>query len=188
VGPLALAQPETVTRQFQTNAFGPLLLIQLLLPAMRAQGAGRIVSVGTVVALTPLPLLGLYSSSKAAAAALTDALRLECHSFGIRAITVIPGTVRTNFDHAALARTRAQHHDERAPYRQAAERMEEMLGRSTTRGMPPSLVAQRIAHALETRRPRSCYLVGLEGRLLYHGLPWLPRTVRDLLLRRSLGL
>src|SRR5438477_1445825 len=67
------------------------------LPAMIERGQGRILNVSSVSGRVPAPLLGAYHASKYALEALSDALRMELHPFGIRVVVVEPGTIRTEF-------------------------------------------------------------------------------------------
>lgn len=81
----------TVRDIFETNTFGTMATMQAVLPGMRARGAGTIVNVTSSVTLMSLPLLSVYSASKAAINALTGAAAHELKEFGIRAHVVIPG-------------------------------------------------------------------------------------------------
>ena len=82
---------ETVRRLFETNTFGTFAMIRAVLPQMREKGAGVIVNVSSSVTLKPLPLLPIYTASKAAVNAYTECLALELAPLGIRARLVLPG-------------------------------------------------------------------------------------------------
>lgn len=76
---------------FETNVLGTFAMIQAVLPGMRERGQGVIVNVTSSVTLKPLPLLSVYTGSKAAVNAFTESLALELAPFGIRAHVVLPG-------------------------------------------------------------------------------------------------
>lgn len=82
---------ETVARVFDTNTFGTFEMIRAILPGMRARGEGVIVNVTSSVTLKPLPLLPIYTASKAAVNAYTECLALELAPVGIRVRLVLPG-------------------------------------------------------------------------------------------------
>jgi NAD(P)-dependent dehydrogenase (short-subunit alcohol dehydrogenase family) len=90
-------------RQFETNVFGPMRLAQLVLPAMRAQGWGRIVVIGSMGGRLTFPGGGWYHATKYALEALCDALRFEVHGFGVDVVLVEPGLIRSGFSDAAAA-------------------------------------------------------------------------------------
>jgi NAD(P)-dependent dehydrogenase (short-subunit alcohol dehydrogenase family) len=92
----------TVRDIFETNTFGTMAMIQAVLPGMRARGAGTIINVTSSVTLMPLPLLSVYTASKAAINALTGSMAHELKEFGIRAHVVLPGrSPETSFSTSA---------------------------------------------------------------------------------------
>ncbi len=70
--------PMTAARElFETNALGTMAMTQAVLPQMRERRAGVIVNVTSSVTLRPLPLLSVYTASKAAVNAFTESLALR---------------------------------------------------------------------------------------------------------------
>lgn len=82
---------DTVREVFETNTFGTLAMTQALLPQFRARRAGAIVNVSSSTTLLALPLLSVYTASKAAVNAFTESVALELAEFGIRVSLVLPG-------------------------------------------------------------------------------------------------
>ena len=80
-----------------TNFFAPLRLTQAVLPLFREQGHGVIVNVASVASTIGYPLTAMYSASKSALAAWSDALAAEVAGFGVRVTCVEPGGLRTRF-------------------------------------------------------------------------------------------
>jgi len=100
---------ETMRALFETNLFGPVALMQAVLPQMRERRAGVIVNVSSSVKLKPLPLLSAYTASKAALNALTEVSSLELSAFDIRVRIVLPGRApTTGFGDTARARIQQQ--------------------------------------------------------------------------------
>src|SRR5436305_14634323 len=80
-------------QMFETNALGPLRVIQAVLPAWRKRGSGVIVNVSSVSGRVSSPLGAAYSASKFALEALTESLHLEVRHFGIRCVLIEPGAI-----------------------------------------------------------------------------------------------
>ncbi len=97
-----------VREVFATNTFAAMAMIQAVLPQFRLRGAGVIVNVTSSVTLKPLPLLAVYTASKAAINAFSESLALELEPFGIRVRLVIPGLApSTRFGENAKRRTQS---------------------------------------------------------------------------------
>jgi NAD(P)-dependent dehydrogenase (short-subunit alcohol dehydrogenase family) len=96
---------ETVREIFETNIFGAMALTRALLPQFRQRGEGAIVNISSSVTLATLPLLSVYTASKAALNALSESLALELQPFGVRVSLVLPGrSPETPFSRNALPR------------------------------------------------------------------------------------
>ena len=93
---------DEVRRMFELNLLAPLGLTQLVLPHMRRQRSGCVVNVSSMGGEVMLPWIPLYCASKFALSATTSALRSELAGSGIRAMTVCPGYVATEFKANAL--------------------------------------------------------------------------------------
>lgn len=84
--------PMEVTRDvFETNTLGTIAMTQAVLPQFRERRGGVIVNVTSSVTLRALPLLSVYTASKAAVNAFTDSVALELEPFGVRVRVVMPG-------------------------------------------------------------------------------------------------
>jgi NAD(P)-dependent dehydrogenase (short-subunit alcohol dehydrogenase family) len=82
--------------QFDTNFFGVLRMCREVLPGMRRRSGGLIINISSVAGLVPLPYQSMYSASKYAVEAVTEAIRMETKPFGIRAVLIEPGDTKTN--------------------------------------------------------------------------------------------
>lgn len=187
-GPLEEARPDEIRRQFETNTFSPLRMAQLVLPAMRAQGSGRIVNVSTMGGRVVIPFIGLYNASKFALEAMSDALRMETRPFGVRVILIEPGGVRTNFNAVATQNAQRFATDTTSPYHHYFEPLNRFITQATASSSPPETVAKVILHALTTRNPRARYVATLDARLMLAVMLRLPDGIRDALWGRLLGL
>lgn len=96
---------DTAREIFETNTFGTMAMIQAVLPQFREKQAGVIVNVTSSVTLKSLPMLPVYTASKAAVNAFTESLALELAPFNIRLSLVLPGkSPETRFGENARSR------------------------------------------------------------------------------------
>ncbi|MBK0052753.1 SDR family NAD(P)-dependent oxidoreductase [Stenotrophomonas sp. S39] len=109
--PVELTPLETARQLFETNVMGTLAVTQAFLPQMRARRSGVIVNVTSMVTMKALPLVGVYSASKAAVNAFTEFLSLEVEPLGVRVCLVLPGrSPGTSFGANALKLPSALRH------------------------------------------------------------------------------
>ncbi len=90
------ADRAAVERNFATNFFGKLNMIEAFAPVIAANGGGAIVNTLTLVALASMPSLSVYNASKAAAWSMTQSIRATLAGSNIRVIGVFPGAVDTD--------------------------------------------------------------------------------------------
>ncbi|OYR48689.1 MULTISPECIES: SDR family oxidoreductase [unclassified Halorubrum] len=102
-GPIEDVSTAAVHEQFDVNVYGPHRLTKAVLPAMRRERDGTIVNVSSVAGRVSFPGGGVYSGSKFAVEAMSDALRNEVAEHGIDVVVVEPGPVKTNFSKRAQA-------------------------------------------------------------------------------------
>ncbi|PWE32514.1 short-chain dehydrogenase [Maritimibacter sp. 55A14] len=149
---------------FEANFFGWHELTRRVIPAMRAQGSGRIVQCSSVLGFSALKWRGAYVSTKYALEGLTDALRLEMAETGIRVILIEPGPVTSKI------RQNSRPHFEKwidwANSARAEQYRETLLRRlykdkskKDSFELPPEAVTKKLVHALEHPRPQPRYYV-----------------------------
>ena len=97
IGALEDIPMEEVKAHFETNLFGPIRVMQDVLPIMRMQGNGIIVNISSMGGRIAFPLSSTYSGTKFALEAISDSLSYEVEQFGIKIIVIEPGVVKTNF-------------------------------------------------------------------------------------------
>ena len=94
---------EEIRRQFETNFFGTVRMIQHVLPYMRQQKSGVIINFSSIAALATAEGSAFYGASKCAVEGLSDGLRKEAGPLGIKVIVVEPGPFRTDFFGRSIA-------------------------------------------------------------------------------------
>lgn len=168
-GPVEEVPIDEWRRQFDTNLFGMVRLIQLALPKMREQRWGRIVNVSSIGGRLVFPGGGPYHASKWAVEAMSDALRFEVKPFGVRVSIVEPGIIRTKFGETAVA-TVTEHGGD-GPYAVLSKSVAERTagayeGPMAMMSAGPESVARVIERAIKRRSPRPRYRVTVGGRMI----------------------
>lgn len=164
---------EEARLQLDVNLLGVMRVCRAVLPSMRRQRSGVIINISSLGGLFGLPFQGLYSASKFALEGLSESLRLETRTFGIRVVLVEPGDVQTAItSNRVLARAAL----EGSPYRDTFQRVLGIVGKDEAHGVSPSEVAAVVARIAGSRRPRLRYTVGHPSQrlmaLLKRTLPW----------------
>lgn len=162
-GPIEGVKLADWRRQFETNVFGPVRLIQECLPLLR-ESKGRIVNVSSVAGRIASPFLGPYSSSKFALESISDSLRRELIRQGIKVSLVEPGPVATPFWEKSktegLQKIGAYDSELQNIYATSLEKFRKRLELAERNADPAQIVVKAIEHALTSRLPRTRYPVG----------------------------
>ncbi|KPP83296.1 MAG: putative short-chain dehydrogenase [Rhodobacteraceae bacterium HLUCCO07] len=174
---------------FEANLFGVHDLTRRVIPVMRTQGHGRIVNCSSVLGLVPMRWRGAYVATKFALEGLTDVLRIEMRDTPLHVITIEPGPVTSKIRENSIP------HFERWIDWESSARAEQyrdsLLKRLyTARGpdrfeLPASAVTRKLAHALESRRPRPRYYVTTPTYLMGAARRILPTRALDWLISRG---
>lgn len=133
---------EEATAVFDANLFGLLRTIRAVLPHMRAQRAGRIVNVSSVLGFLPAPYMALYSASKHAVEGFSETLDHEVRQFGVRVTLVEPSFTKTNLDVNAPATA-----EKIAAYAQELTVVSQAIQKNVQKAPAPDGVAATIVNA-----------------------------------------
>ncbi|HST58733.1 MAG TPA: SDR family NAD(P)-dependent oxidoreductase [Longimicrobium sp.] len=87
--------PENFRAQVETNLFGPVNVTRAVLPVMRAQRAGLVVTISSAAGITGQAFVSAYAASKFGVEGWMESLAPEVAPFGIRTMLVEPGFFRT---------------------------------------------------------------------------------------------
>jgi NAD(P)-dependent dehydrogenase (short-subunit alcohol dehydrogenase family) len=160
-------------------------LARLALPGMRTAGRGRIVNVSSIMGRTTTPLTGWYQGAKHALEGASDALRLEVAGAGVQVVLVEPGGFKTSI-WEDLERDIDKRGDSR--YGSAYRRTQQLMKLSSPIMGEPQQCAKVIANAIASRRPRARYLVGIDAVALAAADRFTPTSLKDRVVRLTLGL
>ena len=92
----------TWNKMMDVNLNAAFYLLRAVVPVMRAAGHGRIIAIASRQAVQPAANVGAYSASKAALVSLVQTVALENKDKNIRANVILPGTMDTAANRAAM--------------------------------------------------------------------------------------
>lgn len=135
-------------RCMEVNLFGAVRVLQAFLPSMKAARSGTVVQISSVLGKVSVPYTSGYNASKYALNAVTEALRLEVAPFGIKVVSVYPGSTESNFRSNSLGQVG--------------------VPKVRTGKVPASAVAQRVLRAVE-KGERDVYVSFRDAALCWAG-------------------
>jgi len=164
-GALEATPLEEIHKVMNINVVGLLTVTKGFLPMLRAS-QGRIINIGSTAGYLASPGASVYSGSKFAVRAITNALRLELHHFGIKVILVSPGAIESAiWDKGKKYRQALQYSVDPdisnlyGPLRRFGDSLYTDMKR-----IPASEVAKIIADALIKKHPKRHYIVGKDAK------------------------
>lgn len=192
MGPLALQPLDQFKAHFDVNVFGLLAASQAFLPLLgtdeaRIGAPGRIVNITSVGGKLASPFLGAYTATKHAVESITDSLRRELVLFGIDAIAVGPGAVKTPiWDKAETLNSDNPYG--KSPWANSIDKFSERMLQGGKTGLEPIVVAKAIESALGDAKPKARY-APVPDKLTNFTLPMLlPKRTVDKFFWKAFGL
>ena len=148
-------------KQFETNFFSVVRIIQEVTPIMRKQSSGFIVNISSVAGRIGLPGSPAYISSKFALEGLGECLRYELGMFGIKTTLIEPGVIKTNFfDSMKIPDSKTD-----PKYKQLTDKMLAGLKMMVELGTAPSQVADVVIKAIHDEESLPRYIVGTDAAM-----------------------
>ncbi|HNR32341.1 MAG TPA: glucose 1-dehydrogenase [Candidatus Hydrogenedentes bacterium] len=127
-GPIIAAPEAAYDKTFEVNCKGYFLVAQRAAQMMVEQNGGSIINVASIEGLTPSPMMGVYSMTKAAVVMLTKALARELGGSNVRCNCLCPGLTETYFSKVLIDTPEIHdHYIQRAPLGRHAQ-PDEMVG------------------------------------------------------------
>lgn len=181
LGAVEEATTEEALALFETNFFGVHRLCRAVLPGMRARGSGRLVTIGSMAGFLPMPFEPFYGASKHALEGYVESLDFEIAPFGLRALLIEPGYVKTSFsaNRAATATTIAA-------YARMRSGIARSLERGVSKGTTPDAVARAVETAITARRPAFRTRVGTDAHTMHLLRRFMPRPIFNMGMRTRL--
>jgi NAD(P)-dependent dehydrogenase (short-subunit alcohol dehydrogenase family) len=148
-------------KQFETNFFSIVRIIQEVAPIMRNQNSGSIINISSVAGRMGLPGSPAYISSKFALEGLGECLRYELGQFGIKTTLIEPGVIKTNFfESMKIPDSKTD-----PKYKELTDHILSGLKMMVQMGTPPSQVAEVIIKAIHDDEMLPRYVVGADAAM-----------------------
>ncbi|MCW6034266.1 oxidoreductase [Pantoea sp. JK] len=185
VAPAAVEESsvEQAKHIFDTNFLGIVRLSRAVIPHMRRQGSGRIINIGSILGIVPLPYVALYAASKHAVEGYTGALDHELRTQGIRVSVIEPAYMKTQFEANNIeADAKLQEYD------QIRAKLTKVVSKAMAEAESPDMVADVVVKAAQTLRPKVRYTAERLAGQLNFILRFAPASFLDKVVRKSLQL
>ena len=153
--------PEQIARQIATNLIGPMNVARAVLPVMREQRSGSVVSISSTAGIVGQEFCSAYAASKFGLEGWMESLRFEIEPFGIHTMIVEPGFFRTELltnESTAYADLSIDDYAERTAQTRPA--WEAMSGKQTN---DPAKLAKALITVVDQERPPLRWVAGADA-------------------------
>ena len=157
--PIEKLSEEFLRTVFETNFFGAMRMMRLVVPTMRQARTGAIVNISSISGRLAGAGNSAYAGSKFALEAASEVLAQEVRRFNIRVVIIEPGVIQT-----PIFKESRSEPDPNSPYYEFALRSSRMFAERLENPSPPELVAETIQLSLETDQPKLRYVVGEDAK------------------------
>lgn len=162
---------------WEVNYFAFVAMAQQLLPHI-AEVKGKIVAIGSMASVAPIPFDAHYSASKSALNTFAAVLQQEVAPYGVYVTVVLPGGTATGFSFKRLV----YDSEHCGKYYAESQKSAFTLGKMEQTGMPPAKAAELIQRHID-RRMGLFYPVGAVNGVTYLACKHLPQAVKSLTIR-----
>ena len=152
---------DLICKQFETNLFGHIELINLFIPFMRQHNEGRIIFNSSVLGLVSLPFSSAYNATKFAMEAFARSLRLELRKTNIKVSLIEPGPIESKFNINALKKLKLLKIEKSVYQKKYYKMMKNLENERNFFTLPGLSVAKKVYTALKSNQPKSQYFVTL---------------------------
>jgi NAD(P)-dependent dehydrogenase (short-subunit alcohol dehydrogenase family) len=153
--------PEQMERQLSTSLIGPMNVSRAILPVMRKQRSGLIITISSTAGLTGFEFGTAYAASKFGLEGWMQSLQAEVEPFGINTITVNPGFFRTELlteESTNFAERTIDDYNERR-----AKQMEFWKGYNGQQSGDPAKLAQALITISSQDKPPLRFMAGADA-------------------------
>ncbi len=171
-----------------THFWGMANLTKKFLPLLRKYGSkypnqARIINVGSVGSISAFPFIQFYNAAKFAILGFTESLRLELAPFGVKAIVIVPGSVKTSIwkrtDDAVQESISKLTTEGKELYQYNIKQASKLSASMEKSGINPDNAAKVFKKALEDSNPPLKYFIGKDAKAVNFMVKYLPDSLRQ---------
>ncbi|KAJ7641555.1 NAD-P-binding protein [Roridomyces roridus] len=182
--PVAITDMEldSVRGIFEVNLFAPMVLVKEFSNLLIAAGDARIIHIGSISGIMPVPFSAAYNASKAGLHSFCNTARVELAPFNVKVINILTGGVQSNI-------SRGGNLPDSSLYKCMEDLYQEKRINASQRGATPtdSYAAIVVAEAMKVN-PRAWVWAGKNSWLVWFMDTFLPRTAFDSLMNKTFGM
>ena len=153
--------PDDFRAQVETNLFGPLNVTRAVLPVMRAQRSGLVVTISSTAGITGIEFTSAYAAAKFALEGWMESLAPEVAPYGIRTMLVVPGFFRTDLltpESTSYAKPSIEDYTERTKQTVAS-----WSGMNGLQGGDPAKLAKALIQLIGSDKPPLRWAAGADA-------------------------
>jgi NAD(P)-dependent dehydrogenase (short-subunit alcohol dehydrogenase family) len=150
--------PGQMRRQFETNVFGPMNVTRAVLPVLRGQRAGHIITISSTAGLVGMEFTSAYAASKFAVEGWMESLHYDVEPYGIHTTVVEPGYFRTELLTEGSTNWPELSIGDYAP--RTAPRIEGMKGMNGRQPGDPAKLARALLTIADQDKPLQRFVAG----------------------------
>ncbi len=154
-GPVELTGIDDIQLQLNVNFLGVVRVTQAVLPIMRQQSKGMIISISSIGGLIGLPFQGFYSASKFAIEGFCQSLYHEVKNNNIKVVVINPGDFATHFTANRIYTREKDCHTFYQDYSQTLLRIK----CNEQKGLCPEILAKKIEKLIKRTNPSTRYII-----------------------------
>lgn len=168
---------------FDTNFMGIVRMTRAVVPHMRRQGRGRIINIGSILGVVPVPYAALYSASKHAVAGYSEGLDHELRTRGIRVSVIEPAYTKTQFEANNM-----QPDAKLDEYDSIRAAVTKVVNQAMANADAPEIVADVVIKAAQAMQPKLRYTAGKTAGIFQFMRRFAPASLLDKAIRKNLQL
>ena len=172
--------------QFEVNLFGLAAITQLVLPHMRKNKSGTIINTSSMGGRIYMPLGAWYHASKHALEGWSDSLRVDLRPFGINVVVLQPGAIATEW--GGIMTDNLSTYSGKGAYSDTAKKLTASMQNMNSKNMmsPTSVITKTILKIIESKKPKTRYVVGAMAKPMMWMRKHLGDTMFDKILMSQL--